>query len=83
MTLLFVTFITWGMLNANLSAKAGDMFLFMAIFLLATMLGMVMSLWLIYAVGYVVVEEKKLLETPSEDIKPEETSTEIEPKTEE
>jgi len=27
--------------------------------------------------------EKKLLETPSEDIKPEETSTEIEPKTEE
>ncbi|EKE06868.1 MAG: hypothetical protein ACD_18C00249G0003 [uncultured bacterium] len=63
LTLLFVTFITWGMLNANLSAKAGDMFLFMAIFLLATMLGMVMSLWLIYAVGYVVVEEKKLLES--------------------
>lgn len=61
-TLLFVTFIAWGMWNASLYATPVTMFLFIAIFLLATIVGMVLSLWLIYAVGYVVVEEKKFVE---------------------
>ncbi|OGH85833.1 MAG: hypothetical protein A2493_02290 [Candidatus Magasanikbacteria bacterium RIFOXYC12_FULL_33_11] len=62
-TLVFVTFIAWGMWNASFyGSSVGSLLLFIAIFLLATIIGMVLSLWLIYAVGYVVVEEKKLIE---------------------
>jgi len=62
LTIFFVSFVVWGMWNASFEPRVGDMLLFIIIFLLATIMGMVLYLWLIYAVGYVVVEEKKLLE---------------------
>lgn len=62
-TILFVTFVAWGMWNASIDPNAGDMILFIFIFLLASVVGMVLSLWLIYAVGYVVVEQKKFVES--------------------
>ncbi|OIO18815.1 MAG: hypothetical protein COY69_02270 [Candidatus Magasanikbacteria bacterium CG_4_10_14_0_8_um_filter_32_14] len=62
LTIFFVSFVAWGMWNASLEPRANDMFLFIFIFLLATIIGMVLYLWLIYAVGYVIVEEKKFVE---------------------
>ncbi|MFA7315120.1 MAG: hypothetical protein WC025_04320 [Candidatus Magasanikbacteria bacterium] len=62
LSLFFVSFVVWGMWNASLESRAVDMFLFIFIFLLAAIVGMILSLWLVYAIGYVVVEEKKFVE---------------------
>ncbi|MFA7245163.1 MAG: hypothetical protein WC070_03225 [Candidatus Magasanikbacteria bacterium] len=59
-TLLFLSFIVWGIWNVSLEASMSSMLLFLVIFLLASIVGMILSLWLIYAVSYVVIEDEKL-----------------------
>ncbi|HAT03580.1 MAG TPA: hypothetical protein DCS29_02260 [Candidatus Magasanikbacteria bacterium] len=54
---LFISFVVWGTFNALIEPSAGDIVLFFVLFLMAAMVGMVLSFLLVYAVGYVVVEE--------------------------
>ena len=59
----FVSFVAWGMINALIEPSGGDIFLFFALFLLAIVMGMVLSFLLVYAVGYVVLEEQSFVKS--------------------
>jgi len=49
--------IGWATANVFLDPSGGDLWMFVAIFLLASLVGLVLSFLAIYAIGYVVVEE--------------------------
>jgi len=55
-------FVGWATINAVIEPSRGDIILFLILFMGGAALGMALSFWLIYAVGYVVVEEYKLPE---------------------
>lgn len=61
MVIAFVSFTTWGMYNAIIYPRVGDILLFLVLFLLATIVGMVLSFLFAYAAGYVVVENYSLV----------------------
>lgn len=50
-------FVGWAVANALIEPTLGDNILFLILFVLASIMGLVFSLWLVYAVGYVVIEE--------------------------
>jgi len=50
-------FVGWAVANALIEPTLGDNILFLILFVLASLMGLVFSLWLVYAVGYVVIEE--------------------------
>ncbi len=60
---LFVIFVMWGTINALITPSGWDLLLFLFLFLLAVLMGMILSFLLIYAVGYVVIEEAGFIES--------------------
>jgi len=58
---LFSSFVAWATINAVLHASAGYQVLYLLVFIFAGLTGMILSMWVIYAIGYVVVEEYKLI----------------------
>jgi len=52
-----VIFVGWSTVNAMISPTPGDFWLFFFVFILATLVGIVLSFLAIYAVAYVIVEE--------------------------
>ncbi len=57
---VFVIFVSWGTINALDYPTTFDLILYLVLFLLAVGMGMILSILLIYAVGYVVVEDARL-----------------------
>jgi len=55
------SFVAWATVNAVWYGSFGDQMLYLFIFVLAVVVGMVASVWFFYATGYVVVEQYKLL----------------------
>lgn len=61
LVLLFVmVFVGWGTVNALLNSSVFDRLLFLFLFLLATFVGMVVSLIVVYAAGYIIIEDYPL-----------------------
>lgn len=57
-----IVFVGWATANAMIEPSKADIMLFLILFVVGAALGMVLSFWLIYAVGYIVVEEYRLTE---------------------
>ncbi|MFA6427302.1 MAG: hypothetical protein WCW16_02550 [Candidatus Magasanikbacteria bacterium] len=59
----FISFAAWGMANALIEPNGSDVALFLFLFVLAALMGMVLSFMLVYSTGYVVIEKKKFVES--------------------
>jgi len=54
---IVVIFVGWSTVNAMIEPSSGDFWLFFFVFILATLVGIVLSFLAVYAVAYVIVEE--------------------------